>query len=440
MKKDKKRRLCAAGMAWLLLLGGALLLSGCDEIPELEEPPADGGTGGDEPGGDGGALDAVQASVFSNTTGAANSAIDLIKAAKDAGKTSVTVNLPAGAGTEVVRFADETDFGTSGLVLDSTTSPTSVTIDGGGRTVDLQGAPSNSPLITVGDGVILTLKNITFKGLKLGETGDTANNTRAVIKVADGGKLILTTGAVIRDNYSTGGAGDGGGGILVFGKGELVMNGGTIKDNTATGPDSAGGVYVYFSTFTMTGGEISGNKNTNLNLGGGGVQVHGITEEGDIATFNMSGSAVIKNNEAATSGGGVFIRYGAEFNMSGGEISGNKANGGGGYGYGYGGGVIVSGGGVLPSKFTMSGGFIKGNTANVGGGGVGISNAVTFSKTGGTIYGNDTNDASLRNTATNDNGHAVRVYFGEKKRNTTAGTTDMMSHDVSGQTDTGWDN
>jgi sugar lactone lactonase YvrE len=36
-------------MAWLLLLGGALLLSGCDEPPELEETPATpdgGGTGG----------------------------------------------------------------------------------------------------------------------------------------------------------------------------------------------------------------------------------------------------------------------------------------------------------------------------------------------------------------------------------------------------------
>jgi sugar lactone lactonase YvrE len=54
MKKDKKRRLCAAGMAWLLLLGGALLLSGCN-APEDEEIPTDGGgTGGGGEGAGGG--------------------------------------------------------------------------------------------------------------------------------------------------------------------------------------------------------------------------------------------------------------------------------------------------------------------------------------------------------------------------------------------------
>jgi hypothetical protein len=60
---------------------------------------------------------------------------------------------------------------------------------------------NNAPLITVGSGVTLT--NITFKGLKSGQTGDNGNNTAPLIKV-NGGTLVLGTGAYIQDNTNTG--------------------------------------------------------------------------------------------------------------------------------------------------------------------------------------------------------------------------------------------
>jgi hypothetical protein len=62
-----------------------------------------------------------------------------------------------------------------------------------------------APVITVKSGVTLTLKNITFKGLKSGNDHDTGNNTAPVIWV-DGGNLVMGYGAVICDNTSTGAA------------------------------------------------------------------------------------------------------------------------------------------------------------------------------------------------------------------------------------------
>jgi hypothetical protein len=124
--------------------------------------------------------------------------------------------------------------------------------------------------------------------------------------------------------------------------------------------------------------------------------------------------------------------------MSGGEISGNTANGGGGVGnegtLTMKGGKIVGntasngGGGGVNSKgtFTMEGGEISGNKASSSGGGVSNSGTFTFTKTGGTIYGDtDTTHTagSTENTATNGNGHAVYSATNNRKRDTTAGPT-----------------
>lgn len=67
------------------------------------------------------------------------------------------------------------------------------------------------------------------------------------------------------------------------------MEGGKISNNTAGRNGTGGGVYVYNGTFTMTGGEISGNRS------------------------NGSGAGVILD------GNGSFI-------MTGGKITGNTAN------------------------------------------------------------------------------------------------------------------
>jgi sugar lactone lactonase YvrE len=120
---------------------------------------------------------------FSGTAGDANdSVIDLIRAAKTAGHDSLYLSLSPR--TETVTLGTG-DLGAGGLALATSNSPANLSIDGGRRTVALS---TGSPLITVGSGITLTLRNITLKGY-----GD----PDSFIKVESGGRLIRETGAVI---------------------------------------------------------------------------------------------------------------------------------------------------------------------------------------------------------------------------------------------------
>jgi uncharacterized repeat protein (TIGR02543 family) len=193
-------------------------------------------------------------------------------------------------------------------------SPASVVIDGGGTIVT-----GSVNRFTVGSGVTITLKNITFKTLPL--------------SVSAGGKLVLDNGAVVRENAVAGVTVSGGilemntgalvtanssSGVLLEANGVFTMRGGTISGNIY--PDGAwyyagGGVRINAGVFNMSGGEISGNYADQS----GGVELGaGVNNE-----FNMSGG-VIKDNRVEYYGGGVVIRANSTFNMTGGEITGNK--------------------------------------------------------------------------------------------------------------------
>jgi predicted outer membrane repeat protein len=226
------------------------------------------------------------------------------------------------------------------------------------------------------------------------------------------------------------------------------MSGGTISGNTGF---YGGGVAVRgsdtdgSSTFTMSAGTISDNVR--------GVYV------GYNSTFNMSGTAVISGNTSTSSGGGVYVSgidsnyfdtsKAGKFNMSGGTISGNTA-----YDSTYdvsGGGVLVTGGG----SFTMTNGTISGNTANDRGGGVYVvsrrptnptqsnpSYTSTFTKTGGTIYGNSGDaNANTANRTSGAKGHAAYYYMAtdatttDLYRDTTLGVGDNIN---TTDTVTGW--
>jgi hypothetical protein len=370
--------------------------------------------------------------------GDANSAIDIIT--ESAGYDSLEICLDNW--TEYVSFADGTDLGTAGLILKhdtqnpaNTTSPVKVVIDGGGRTVDLTDSPTGFPLITVGEGVTLTLRNITFKGLS-GEGGENTN-TASLINVA-GGHLILEEGAVITGNTaSVGGAGVQGN------AGSITMNSGAIISDNETTATVGGGIYIDENApfnFTMNGGTITNNKALN-NGWGGGIGINGNH------TFIMTGGAISGNKSSI--GGGVLVYNGGVFTMSGGEISDNNTAGGGG-------GVYLG----WDSAFTMNGGEIKGNKASYGGG-VCINESdggVTFIKAkedaaqgiaGGVIYGNDFQDTNLANTAADNKGHAVYYYknngIGDDDndglyytRNSTAGKSVSLDSSTAGKNG-GWD-
>jgi hypothetical protein len=289
-----------------------------------------------------------------------------------------------------------------------------LTLDG----VTLAGLPDNdSSLVGIGENGEFVLKS-----------GAITGNTRSSDDWASGGGVevwrgtFTMEGGTISGNSANGKDGGGGGGVRIGEESVFTMSGGGINGNTAKG---GGGVEVWRGMFTMTGGEISGNTVTEWD--GGGVQV------GENATFIME-DGEISGNTAAINGGGVVVQDNATFTMEGGTIKDNKAD-------NCGGGVRISGGtftmmgseihgntamrggGVddWNGTFTMAGGEIRGNTAAESGGGVwfGSKETKTFTKTGGTIYGDtDTTPGSTENTSLKGDGHAVGDG---KRRNATAG-------------------
>jgi hypothetical protein len=265
----------------------------------------------------------VEVAVTRNGSPAAEapgSAIDLIKAAYEADSLSVSVQLQPGV--ETVSFGTD-DLLQTGLTLNTGASPACVTIDGGGRTVDLTGSARGS-LITVGQGVTLTLRNITFKGLRKttytlngvacsAGTGDDTDNNAALIKV-NGGTLIIEDGVQIQDNTASG----EGGGVQVN-SGTFIMKGGTISGNTGgyASPYRGGGVLVSGGTFKMEGGNISRNRTAGS---GGGVGVQSGTfiknddadnDSGTIYGSNGGTDANIMNSDGGGGDNGYAVYVGS---------------------------------------------------------------------------------------------------------------------------------
>ena len=222
-----------------------------------------------------------------------------------------------------------------------------------------------------------------------------------------GGVLVNSTGVFnlyggeISGNYSsnkeaTWAVAYNGGAVNVNG-GKFYMYGGVIKNNTAGTSKSlsnGGAVYVGSKgTFTMTGGEITGNTATR---NGGGVAVYN-------GTFTMSGNAKISNNIAKQDynavehlGGGVYVGASGKFTMCGDTvISGNLAHSGYADSNAQGGGVYVASGGTFTmndnasiksntmkeqytntAKSVRGGGVFVGGTLNLGGGSIEDNTAV----------------------------------------------------------------
>ena len=165
-------------------------------------------------------------------------------------------------------------------------------------------------------------------------------------------------------------------------KGSFAMYGGKISGNTAP---QGGGVCVY-DNFTMYGGEISGNE---ANYSGGGV----VVENG--GTFTMKNGTISDNAVNGTGGtyyggGGVDVNYGGTFTMEDGTISRNKYTATDGS-YVGGGGVHVRGNTNSSKSYTpfiMKGGTISDNETNFTGGGVYVGENTTFTMEGGTISNN----------------------------------------------------
>jgi len=158
------------------------------------------------------------------------------------------------------------------------------------RTVSLS---SNGTLFTIESGVTLILdSNVTLQGR--------SDNRSYLVSVNSNGILIMNVGTKITGNIFTSDNSSYGGGVYVF-YGTFTMNGGEISGNSVYDSNSkfarGGGVYVYYGTFTMNEGEISGNtvstssstSDSNYISCGGGVYVDG-------GRFTKNGGTVYGSN------------------------------------------------------------------------------------------------------------------------------------------------
>jgi hypothetical protein len=197
---------------------------------------------------------------------------------------------------------------------------TDVILNGGGKALH-QDQPYRVLRIDC-PGKTITLKNITITGGRAGSGGGGG------IRL-DGGVLVLAEGADISYNEAA-----NGGGVYIGTSTltELILEGGTIHNNSTGSGGTGGGVYINNGLFTMKSGTI-------------------------------------QENAAPAAGGGVFVDDTIGFIMQDGTISENRAN----SSSGKGGGICVGPGG----NFLMEGGTIKGNVSGNDGGGVYIYGSST---------------------------------------------------------------
>ena len=231
----------------------------------------------------------------------------------------------------------------------------------------------------------LTLKDVVIDGAEYSVAAENAAETDSIIKAASGGTIELKSGAILENNK----AAQFGSGILAINGVEITMeDGAVIRNNTNRNYELGGGILLgNGSTFTMNGGEISGNTAN----GGGGVAIIG-------STMVMNGGKISNNSTYKTTGQGS---YGAGVYVA------DYAN--------------ASGGDILfkpkPASFEMNGGKITGNKALDYGGGV-----LTFPQQSKKITINIKNGEISENQVTEGSGGAIAAFFGVTELNINGGT------------------
>jgi len=226
-----------------------------------------------------------------------------------------------------------------------------------GGEISGNGVDTSSAVVTVNGGGVFVRGAVFLSGGTI--TSNSAIEDGGGIYGASGPAFVVSSEAVITDNY----AGSVGGGIYATGYDTVDVEGGLVTNNQA---NNGGGIYSE-SAIIMSGGQILANE-TFLVLGdggnGGGLYAY---------HFELSGG-VVDYNKAEGNGGGAYIVGDDSFLMSGGEISNNGAvNGGGVYGLWF-----------VPMEITA--GTISGNTAFADGGGIWIENLANITVGTGVLF------------------------------------------------------
>ena len=198
----------------------------------------------------------------------------------------------------------------------------------------------------------------------------------------NGSFVTINEGQVINNLARTSGGGIYANGGAVGGA-IVVVNGGTIADNTANA-GYGGGVYTtYNSSVTIDGGGILRNKATRA--GGGGIY----STDGSFVTVQ---NGTVSYNSAKYGGGilvsGTLARNGATVSVTGGTIDHNTATAEGGGIYGTAPESYADSETYQSARITIGGGSLEYNTSDSSGGGIYATRGVEITISEGTIHHN----------------------------------------------------
>lgn len=315
----------------------------------------------------------------------ANGAVDetgtfadmLLKANTDGGTLTLLKDVTLGEG-ESVQIKGNVELDLNGCEISN-----SLKINSSIKNYDYCSSKDAVRPIQIVSGGTLTLKDSKADSEKTG-------NIKNGVLVSKGGTFIMESGSISNSQYLNG----------VTNSGTFTMNGGTISKNNYVGMGNhGGGVSNLGGTFVMNGGSIT----ENLCYGYGETKGGGVFNTG---YFKMTSGEISRNAiESYTKsyrcvGGGVSI-YTDDYNgqssfvMTGGEIRDNKV-----VDYdedyddyrGHGGGIHIEGAqnsSQINANFQMTGGKISGNTSALSGGGIYISNNARVDITEGEISNNE---------------------------------------------------
>ena len=229
----------------------------------------------------------------------------------------------------------------------------------------LRGTALTDNMITLSNGT-LTLNNITVDG-----NGSNVEANSMINLTYGSSELTINSGTVLKNSF-----GDG----AIRTESDVIMNGGTITNNSAMGDEN---------TYTGYGGAIQIEIDGSFTLNDGSISNNAARVGGAIyasGTVNINGGT-ISGNTASKNAGAVAI-YDGTGNMSGGTISGNRATGVEGYGNG---GAIDVVGSQEYTIFRMTGGTLSNNEAKNGGA---ITHSGKIELTGGTITNNKASEST----------------------------------------------
>ena len=290
------------------------------------------------------------------------------------------------------------------IVIGTTVISGDISFEGANQKV-IRGEKFNDFLFRVASNTEASLRNIIIDG----NSEKNPNIEKSLIEVSSKATLNIQDGAVLRNNkiiasnekYTHGGA-------IYCSSSNINMSSGSIEDNEAT---FGGGVYLNRSTMNFIGGKIQRNVSNRLKYNGSYVSAGGgiLAENG--SEIDMSNDAELLYNKAGENGGAIslgtqFITIGSVLRMNGGVINQNEAG-------SSGGGIFIQcefGSGTASKAYIYKGQIINNNMNGdgktnkaFGGGGIYVNGAPNNFVYEGNNYKGANGELYLKNAIITDN-------------------------------------